>query len=353
MINTYTASPKVIDKPSLDFVGTGADVAIHGYGMYFGAPSTVDHYLKSYKHYKEAALSLSVGGETSFEGEELYEKLAALKIEPDSWAEIRDEWLMDPFLVEIAEEYDEYTVPEIIAQRGVVHEVQLRNIDVSDLPGWEAPMPDEARYALQCALLDHQYETCPLTTIPWHLFDAEEPASPMEAEALIDHLFDCIWERALEQELVGYGVDEEKLRAAWWELACGQDPTVSVVIDGFDEVFDPAARVSLQGIIAPGAELEPYITYGDAYQVVSECLGSDPKQASIVMTQIGIPGFQAPSVEGGPGNIEYVIFDQRVLDDAKVTPVSPTNWENILENTPSQHYHQDEPDHDWSPRHSR
>ncbi len=53
MINTFTASPKKINDIDMSKLGEGTGVTRYAAGMYFGGPSTVEHYLATYKTYND------------------------------------------------------------------------------------------------------------------------------------------------------------------------------------------------------------------------------------------------------------------------------------------------------------
>ncbi|MFS1430566.1 hypothetical protein LMH73_026480, partial [Vibrio splendidus] len=54
MIQLFTASPVRFSQFDFNAVGSGTDVARHGFGMYFGTIDIALHYLSEYRDYTRA-----------------------------------------------------------------------------------------------------------------------------------------------------------------------------------------------------------------------------------------------------------------------------------------------------------
>ena len=332
MIETYTASPILIEKADLSYVGAGTNVARHGYGMYFGELETASHYLKQYESYKQAVLSITSGDVIAYEGDEQFEAMKRIHDDPSLWDEEYEEWMMDPTLVEIAEEVGQDYPPSFKMFRGVIHRVQLRGIENSDLTSWDDPVEPDERAALQRAMLDSHYSKHNLPAIPWHLFNSPAPPSDMKPSELVEYLFDCVMDLAYEEDRVDVTMDRDELFAAWWEMACKNEVDLSFAV-GRDDTFDAVAQMSLKALVEPGVELEPGITYGSAYGTIASTLSStrepDIKAASDIFSHVGKIGFIGDAVEGRYGAKEYVIFDRDVLKNATFKALTPQEVDNL------------------------
>ncbi len=350
MIETYTASPILIEKADLSYVGAGTNVARHGYGMYFGELETASHYLKQYESYKQAVLSITSGDVIAYEGDEQFEAMKRIHDDPSLWDEEYEEWMMDPLLVEIADEAGPDRPPSFAMSRGVIHRVQLRGVEVRDLTSWDDPVEFDERVALQCALLDSHYSQHNLPAIPWHLFDSPAPPSEMKPSELVEYLFDCVINLAYEEDRVDVTIDRDELFAAWWEMACKNEVDLSFEI-GRDDTFDAVAQMSLKALVEPGVELEPSITYGSAYGTIASTLSStrepDIKAASDIFSRIGKIGFIGDAVEGRYGAKEYVVFDRDVLKNATFEALTPREVDD-LKMAPSEPSNDN--DYDYAPR---
>lgn len=362
MIRTYTASPSTIEKIDMTKAGDGTGTAIHAAGMYFGSPLTVQHYLEQYRGYSGAERVFMHNGMEVQKGSPAHAVMDYLFTHEFDYDQAADHFKGNKkalhgldMLHKGGTRYD-FTV-----YSGVCHEVELRNVNIDDLPNWEDRAPEE--FVQEVALQLYEFKL--KDKLPNFDHESAGISKPDSVDQLIDRCFNAAVEHA--DEHFGFSTNFDKLRESWDALIRLDSVYQDTQGEYFEALLNTPQWRALKSFIGERLEINIESPYSTLYNRVAYELSGGERPGNKATDQgkqlasqffankLRVPGFTCESTHGRPGEVMYVVFDEYILKSSKFEPISHEDFSQKIElgDWVNPHRRADSMDEDHAPSYGR
>jgi hypothetical protein len=323
-------------------IGQGTGITRFASGMYFGGPSTVEHYLNDYKHLNAAEKRFYHKGVEINSQSPAYPVMQHLATHRFDYNEALahfegNEKALSALKVISPDEGKSF---DFEVESGVCHEVKLPGVDDADMLRWNAEMDHgmimDIAYKLANKLVNHDS----LSSYP---YDELEVTPADDFDELADNAFDAALEVAMEDGDLGWSCDDEALRELWRCRLMGDSVFDNHMEDDFSYLESTPQWKAINNVLNGKIDVHEEMTNGDVYEAVAHALSqeitsedSDMKgkilASEFLSKKMGIAGFKCESVYGLEGSMEYVVIDENILNRASFTPLRHSEFEIVKSN---------------------
>ena len=322
----WHGSPFRFDRFSTENIGTGEGAQVYGWGLYFAGNKAVarDYRSKLTDARGEDIFKVKYEGRTAWEWNKYWEKMAEAGGEDSQkyrdYVSLLDDYrdMKEPADI-VAEakarglsaeaiEWFDKTIAQSKARPGALYKVDIP--DDGDYLVWDRSVPFVPKEQM-----DRIFETMMKHHI-WFskklLFDGIDISDYESVQTLLDekygdfnsttlyHVVAGIRGGKTLDEAIEYAASEQRDLIEWGENSEDVEKTITWLNENRD-------KFSFQF---------PYSEWGgfgwNLYDKLSEALGNNPKAASLLLKEAGIPGIKyldGNSRHAGEGSYNYVIFD--------------------------------------------